>query len=245
MRFEPTRISTIHEIDYRFEQKPWRFAIDEAAAIDRHWDKLTTRNPRLYNGRVFLMHRASVETLSGRQILRGAGLETDFKAFIAWRDFGTPDTDVCNCFAMAALVSADNAFVLGRMGPHTANAGRIYFPAGTPDPQDRLEDGTIDLSGSVLRELSEETGIEPAEIVCDPDWTVVFSGSRVACMKRVRSPLSAEEIVTNFAVFAAADPSPELAGLHCVFAERDLVEGEMPDFTLSFLRHELARAKPR
>jgi 8-oxo-dGTP pyrophosphatase MutT (NUDIX family) len=244
MRFDPTRIEHIHEIDYRFEPKPWAFAIDEAHAVDRHWDKLTAHNPRLFNGRVFLMHRMSVEEEGGRRVLRGAGLEADFKAFIAWRDFGAPDTEVCNCFAMAALLSSDGAFVLGCMGPHTANAGRIYFAAGTPDPQDRLEDGTIDLAGSVLRELTEETGIEPQDVTCDPGWTVVFSGSRVACMRIVRSPLTAADLTARFAAFVTANPSPELDALHCVFSERDLDADRMPDFTLSYLRHALARRTP-
>ncbi len=241
MRFDPPHIEHIHEIDYRVEQKPWRFAIDEADAIDRHWDKLAASNPHLYNGRVFLMHRMSIADEGGRRILNGAGLETDYKAFIAWRDFGAPDREVCNCFAMAALLSVDGAFMLGRMGPHTSNAGRIYFPAGTPDPQDRREDGTIDLAGSVFRELAEETGIDACDVVADPGWTVVFDGPRIACMRIVRSPLAAADLSTRFAAFVADDPSPELDGLHPVFSERDLDCDRMPDFTLSYLRHVLGR----
>jgi 8-oxo-dGTP pyrophosphatase MutT (NUDIX family) len=145
---------------------------------------------------------------------------------------------------MAALLSIDGAFVLGRMGPHTANAGRIYFAAGTPDPQDRREDGTIDLAGSVLRELTEETGIEPRDVTCDPGWTVVFSGSRVACMRSVRSPHAAADLTARFAAFAAAHAAPELAGLHLVYTESDLDLERMPDFTIGYLRHALARRKP-
>jgi 8-oxo-dGTP pyrophosphatase MutT (NUDIX family) len=244
MRFDPPRIEHIHEIDYRVEQKPWRFAIDEAAAIDRHWDKLTARNPHLFNGRVFLMHRLSVAEEGGRRVMRGAGFEVDYKAFIAWCAFGTPDREVCNCFAMAALVSIDGAFMLGRMSPFTANAGRIFFPAGTPDPQDRLADGTIDLAGSVLRELAEETGIAAQDVETDPGWTVVFSGSRVACMRVVRSPLAAAQISARFEAFVAADPSPELDRLHPVFSEDDLDEEHMPDFTVRYLRHLLRGATP-
>ncbi len=244
MRFDPPRIELIQAIDYRVEQKPWRFAIDEAHAIDRHWDKLTAQNPRLYNGRVFLMHRMSVEDHDGRRVLRGAGFEVDYKAFIAWRDFGTPDREVCNCFAMAALVSADGAFVLGRMNAQTANPGRIYFPSGTPDPHDRLEDGTIDLAGSVLRELAEETGLAAQDVAIEPGWTLVLCGPRVACMRTVRSPLAAAELEARFAAFVAGDPYPELDGLHSVFSERDLDAERMPDFTLRYLRYALAGRTP-
>ena len=67
---------------------------------------------------------------------RGAYLETDFASFLAWRDWGFPDRRCATASRMAALRSADGAFLLGVMGRHTATAGQIYFPAGTPDPTD-------------------------------------------------------------------------------------------------------------
>ena len=88
--------------------------------------------------------------------------ETDFASFLAWRDWGFPDSDVFNGFGMGALRCADGAFVMGEMGHHTANAGRIYFPSGTPDLDD-LSGDTVDIAGSVAREVEEETGLTPAD----------------------------------------------------------------------------------
>ncbi len=50
---------------------------------------------------------------------------------------------------MGAVRASDGAFLLGVMGAHTANAGKIYFPAGTPDPDAMSSGETVDLAGSV------------------------------------------------------------------------------------------------
>ncbi len=88
--------------------------------------------------------------------------ETDFASFLAWRDFGYPTASVFNGFGMGALLYSDGASCSARWASHTSNAGRIYFPSGTPDLDD-IRDGTVDISGSVARELQEETGLRPGE----------------------------------------------------------------------------------
>lgn len=238
---EPPRIEDVDELIFKIEEKGWAFASDQAAAIDRHWQKLREANSHLFNGRVFLNFERALETRNDRRILSGVAAAVDFKAFLAWRDFGFPDVETRNCFAMAALVSADGAFMLGRMSESTANAGKIYFPAGTPDLSDVVGD-RLDLEGSVARELLEETGIGSDEVAFDAGWRVVFEGPRIACMKTTRSPLTASQIEAQFRAFAKHQKSPEFSALHPVFSEADLVVDRMPDFTLRYLRDELAKA---
>jgi hypothetical protein len=236
MNFAPPRIEEIATIDIRLEQRPWPFAIDRAREIDAHWAELVKRNPHHYNGRVLLMHRLDITAGAGGRRLEGGCFIAEYKAFLAWRDFGFADRTINNVFAMAALRSSDSAFLLGEMSRSTASAGQIYFPAGTPEPSDLVGE-SVDLQGSVLRELEEETGIGADEIALIPGWAVVFQGLRVACMKRIDSALSAAELVMRGAAFIAQEKQPELAGLKAVFGIQDLDEKRMPDFILTYLRH--------
>jgi hypothetical protein len=197
---------------------------------------MTAEKPALFNGRVLLLHRWSIDN----RVFRGAYLETDYAAFIAFRDLGFPEKGKHNCFAMAALRSADGAFLLGEMGQQTANAGAIYFAAGTPDRKD-VKGDRVDLAGSVLRELGEETGLTEQDVTVEPGWTVVLEGGRIALMRRVRSSLQAAVLEEQISAFLARDPDPELARMHVVRSEADIPAARMPRFQQAYLRYEFAR----
>ena len=239
MSDDATRIEEIAAISYAFEDRPWSFASEAAPAIDAHWRKLVAQNPRLSNGRVLMMHRFALQQQAGGLVLKGACLQAEYKAFLSWRDFGFPDRDIWNCFAMPALRSADGAFILGEMSPFTANPGRIYFPAGTPEPGDIVGD-SVDLEGNILRELEEETGLGAADITLHSGWTATFVGARIACMKIVQSPLPAATLVARIATFLEQEREPELTRVVPVFSPDDFDERNMPDFTLTYLRHVFA-----
>ena len=232
------RIETVDHIDYGVEPYAWPFAKDHAAQIDADWEKLRAAKPALFNGRVMLMHSDRIEADAHGRVLRGAAFETNYKSFLAWRSMGCPDAHVSNCFAMAALRSADGAFLLGRMGVHTAAPGRIYFPAGTPDEAD-VKGGRVDFEGSALRELNEETGLRAADVAVAPDWTVVFDGRYVACMKTMRSSETAATLIARFKEFAAKEKEPELTELVPVFSKADFDPVHMPKFMLEYMLRKM------
>ena len=106
MSGESSRIRQVAALDLLYEPRPWRFAEERADDILAHWHKRKAAQPSLFDGRLLLMGRHEfVPRDDGATILRGAYFETDFKAFLAWRDFGFPDATVCNGFSMAAVQS--------------------------------------------------------------------------------------------------------------------------------------------
>ena len=156
-------------------------------------------------------------------------------SFLAWRDWGSPDPGIANVFAQAALRAADGAFVLGVMRADTANAGRVYFPSGTPEPAD-LVSGRLDLAGSLMRELAEETGLTAADVLPAADWTAVDDGPRLALMRVVSVREPAEVLAARILDHVARDDHPELAGIHVARSPADIVPA-MPPFVAAFLHH--------
>ena len=235
------RIVEAVELDLRFAARPWAFAEAESEGIQAHWRSRQAAQPRLYNGRVLLLGRHAFATRAdGAAILRGDYFETDYAAFLAWRDFGFPDRAVCNGFSMAALVGSDGAFLLGEMAAHTANPGAIYFPAGTPDPNDVFA-GRVDLTASATRELLEETGLESREVAYGPAWTIVYAPPRIACMKVMHLSAPAEAVKARVDAFLADDPDAELARLHIVRGPEEIDEERSPRFVVDFLRFAFAQ----
>jgi len=226
-------IISLTRLDLRYEPARWPFADQRRAEIDAHFAKLRAEKPQMWNGRVLLLRRRDI----AGGVLSGAYSEVDFASFIAWRDWGFPDRSAFNCFPMAALRSFDGAFVLGVMGAHTANAGRIYFASGTPDPHDVVGD-TVDLEGGVMRELTEETGLTLADVAPEVGWTAVLHGQRIALMKLIKANASADTLTECIRAFLSAQTDPELADVHIVRTLSDL-RPSMPAFVTAFLERRL------
>ncbi len=230
----------LDRIEAAFAPREWSFARERKGEIAAHWAKLTAANPALFDGRVLVQYERRVE----ERVFHARYLETDYSAFIAWRDFGWPDKSVVNGFAMAALRSRDGAYLLGEMGAHTANPGKIYFAAGTPDADDITPDGRVDLLGSALRELLEETALRESELAVGEGWTAVAQGQRIAFMRPVTVDMEAEEARALILSRLALEERPELADIRIVRSIADIDARSMPDFTCAYLENALGRGAP-
>ena len=226
----------VDRIEAVFAPRDWPFARERRSEIATHWAKLVGEKPALFNGRVLVQYERRVEG----GVLFARYLETDFATFIAWRDFGWPDREIVNGFAMAALRSRDDAFLLGEMGPHTANAGKVYFAAGTPDPDDVTPDGRLDLRGSAVRELVEETGLEASDITVGEGWTVVTEGQRMAFMRPVALDMDAREARALILSRLAAQERPELSDIRVVRGVAEIDRETMPPFICAYLEYSFA-----
>ncbi|MFS8035655.1 NUDIX hydrolase [Xanthobacter sp. AM11] len=225
------RIAPVHTLDLRVAPGGWPEAEAHRAEIDAHFAGCQSVNPHLWNGPVLLLR----ERAFAAGALSGTFRHTDFAAFTWWRDAGWRDLGMVNAFALAAIEGSDGGFVLGVMGAHTASAGRTYFPGGTPDPDDITPAGTVDLHGSMLRELAEETGLTPADIARDEGFTGIFDGPRVALLGRLVFDAPAQELARRIRAFLAREAEPELADVAVVHGEDDLTP-QMAPFAVDYMR---------
>jgi 8-oxo-dGTP pyrophosphatase MutT (NUDIX family) len=223
-------IVALDRVDIRVEPRTWDFALARRDEIDRHFARLRAERPALWNGRVLLMSRYAIRDGT----LHGACFETDYASFLAWRDWDFADPAVYNVFAAAALRSADGAYLVGEMGPNTASSGAIYFPCGTPEPDDADAGGVLDLAGNLRRELREETGLDAGSLEAEPGWTLVRDRGFVALLQRLTAPESADALRSRIRHYLANEDDPELADIHIVRALPD-VDPRMPRFVVAFL----------
>ena len=234
MKTSPT-LYCVNRLDLNIDPKPWAFALERRSEIDAFFAKLQRENPAIWNGRVLLLHTHAVED----DVFHGSYFDTDYASLAAWGHWGRPAAAaVHDCVGAAAIMSADGGFLLGRMAPHTFNAGQIYFPAGTPDPGD-IVDGKVDLEFSVRRELKEETGLDATEFIEEPGWTAVADGGLIVMIKFLRSTQSAVALRTRILGQLARQPQPEFSEIIIVHGPADF-DPAMPGFVTAFLEQRFA-----
>lgn len=230
----PPVIHRVAQLDLSVQPWSWPFADERRADIEAHFALKRSEKPQLWNGRVLLARHPD---FAGDR-LRARYFETDFASFLAWRDWGFPDSSVFNGFGMGALCSSDGAFVLGEMAGHTANAGRIYFPSGTPDLDD-IKLGAVDMAGSIAREVEEETGLTPADYSAGAHWDCVVSGPAIAMMRILNVNSTGEALRARIETNLARQHQPELVAMHLVRTTSDLTVA-MPRFVTAFIEKQFA-----
>jgi 8-oxo-dGTP pyrophosphatase MutT (NUDIX family) len=229
------QVFPVERLALSFTPKPWAFAEDKRAEIDAFFAARRRENPALWNGRVLLLHRQRVAA----GVFSGDYLETDYASFAAWRARGRPPAGVRDCFGAAAVRTSDGAFLLGVMGAETFTAGLIYFPCGTPDPDD-IRGGEVDLDASLRRELKEETGLDPTTLEAAPGWTTVVDGALIGQIKLMQSEQDAETLRARVRGHLAREAQPELADVRIVRAAADF-DPAMPRFVTAFLTYHFGQ----
>lgn len=227
---EPAVVSVDH-LDLTFDPRPWPFAVERRAEIDAFFAQLQREKPAVWNGRTLLLYECAMT----EGVLRGRYLETDYASFTAWCTWGRPPAGAYDCFGAGAVITADNAVLVGVMGPHNFNAGHIYFPCGTPDPSDIIN-GKVDLDFSVRRELKEETGIDVSELTMEPGWIAIVDGNLIAHIKPLRSPENAESLRDRILAHLASEDEPELSDIRIVRGPADF-DPAMTRWVTAFLRY--------
>jgi len=223
-------VAALDDAEISLEAWHWPFATERRGEIDQHFARLQRDRAGVWSGRVLLLHRHVVR----ERVLQGACFETDYASLCAWRDWQLPDRSVCNFFVAAALCAADGAYLVGEMASDTAAAGLIYFPCGTPEPDDIDARGVFDLAGNLRRELLEETGLEMGDLQSEPGWTLVRDRSYVALLKRLTAPQNADALRARILRHIAGEERPELVDMHILRGPGDFND-RMPPFVTLYL----------
>lgn len=223
------RTTRLRGIEGRLVPYEWPWARDNAERIAAHWERRRAARPALFDGIVLLSCACTVEGGVARVDL----FEARFSQFVAYRDGGAFDGAVANAFAAIVPWGADGAVLVGEMGAHTANAGQLYFPCGTPD-RDDLRGETVDLAGSAAREFTEETGLSLPD---DPagEWILLDGEGQLAFLRPVRFPETGEALRARAEAHRRAEADPELAALRLLRGPADLDPQRMPGFVRVYL----------
>lgn len=212
----------VDDVDVRLDGSPHPIESGNAEAIAANWRREIAARPALFDGEMVLLSRLAWHD----RRLTGLCHMVRYATFLFWRS--TRAGTAAHCFAHAMPVSSDGALVAIRMGGHTINDGRVYFAAGSFEPEDFFADGRVDVAGNMAREVHEETGVELAGLPCDPGYRAVRTGEGTVIARRFFLPWTAEEIAARVRAFVAGEAEPEISGPVVIRSADDVPDGLMP-----------------
>lgn len=215
-------ILPVDAVEVRLDPGPHPFARSNAAAIAENWRQETAANPALFDGAVVLLSELAYR--DGRLV--GRCHAVNYSTFMLWRR-RRENSGAEHAYAHAMLVAGDNALVAIRMGPHTVNAGHVYFAAGSFEPID-FRDGLVDVDFNMIREVGEETGLDLSMAERGQRYHALSTASGTVIFRRYRVAEPADELARRITAFVAAETEPEIEGPVIIRHAGDLPDGLMP-----------------
>lgn len=209
-------------VDVRLQPGLHPYTSEHEAAIADDWLREKAANPALFDGEVILLSDLSYRDGG----LVGACHVSRFSTFLYWRK-NREKSAAEHVFAHAVLVSSDNALVAIRMGQNTANAGRVYFAAGSFEPMD-FRDGQVDIEANMRREVGEETGIDLDEASRVAGYHLFSERGATVIFRRYHFDRTADNMAKAISDFVAAEAEPEIDGPVIIRSAEAMPDGTMP-----------------
>lgn len=214
-------ILPVDVIDVVLDPAPHPYEIGNEAAIQRSWVEEKAAKPALFDGTVVLL--ATLRYRDGR--IEGRCHAVRYATFLHWR--GTRAGTAQHAFAHAMLVSSDNALIAVRMAGHTVNAGKVYFAAGSFEPED-FPSGRVDADLNMRREVLEETGLDLATASADDRYHALSTSRGTVIVRRYFFRETADELVRRIEAFVAKEVEPEISGPVVILGPDEEHAGLMP-----------------
>lgn len=231
MMILPSSVVRLTKCHLTLSPEPWRFAEDHRDAIDRHWERRSKENPSFFNGTVCILGPRDLRDAE----FHGTLIATEFKAYLFWREHGTPGRTVNDCFGAALIRSCDGHVLFGRQRAGNINAGLVYPPGGFIDRSDADDTGRVDIAGSISREMAEETGLSAGEVTPVPGFLMASAGPHIALAVLYRVEQTAETLQTAMRAHIAKEARPELDDIVILRSMQD-IEPETPEYAKRLLR---------
>ena len=214
-------ILPVDQIDVRLDPSPHPFELNNADAIAENWQREMKARPAVFDGTVVLLSEFGY----AERRLFGRCHPVRYSTFLYWRRdrAGT----VAHAFAHPMLVTKDNALMAIRMAAHTVNAGKVYFAAGSFEPED-FPDGLVDAHGNMVREVLEETGLDISGVHRGERHYALATERGTVIFRRYFLDGNADEIASRIRDFVARESEPEIEEPIVIRNVRDQPAGLMP-----------------
>ena len=210
----------------------------DRSEIDRYWSSVSKCNDRLWNGDFFMFTDVNIED----RVLHGRGYKTDFATFMYWRDHGR-DKSVTHITGTTFPHFSDGSLLTIKMASHTANAGRIYFPAGSFDVDDIIE-SSFDVTINIRRELMEEIGLDMQENWLSGSLLASQDANAIHIGQSMRLPVGFDQLYADWTVHRANGGDDEVEELVRI-CHRDDIPLEMPNYATALCRYHFDRLEKK